>query len=171
MPRLPGCTDERMYELSGIGGFTYFPQAAILLVPFALLPPWLGEIAWRLVSVGAFALGSGQLSVLLSASDVGRHFFPLMTLAAVPLVMGLRAQRPGNAADGRPYAPRRWPISPGRGWWLAVLWLCLAVSIKPLAIVLILLVIAVDRAMSWRLVVGLRRDGARAVPDAASLPM
>ena len=48
---------QRIYELSGIGGFTYFPQAAILLVPFALLPPALGEIAWRLVSIAVFAFG------------------------------------------------------------------------------------------------------------------
>src|SRR5512132_746242 len=44
-----------LYDLSGIGGFTYFPQAAILIVPFALLPPMVGEVAWRLVNVAVFA--------------------------------------------------------------------------------------------------------------------
>ena len=46
-----------LYELTGIGGFPYFPQAAILFTPFALLPPALGEITWRLANTGVFALG------------------------------------------------------------------------------------------------------------------
>src|SRR5512145_2813365 len=48
---------QRLYELSGVGGFTYFPQAAILFAPFAMLPTVIGEILWRLVNTGIFAAG------------------------------------------------------------------------------------------------------------------
>lgn len=144
---------QRLYELSGIGGFTYFPQGAILLVPVAVLPPALGEVVWRLVSVGVFALGLWQLSVLL-ARRTGKHFFPLMTLAAVPLAWDCARNGQATLLMAALMLLGVADVARSRRW-LAVLWLCLAVSIKPLAIVLILLIIAVDRAMSWRLVAGL----------------
>ena len=34
-------------------------------------------------------------------------------------------------------------------WWRATLWLALSVAIKPLAIVLVLLIAATDRPMTW----------------------
>jgi hypothetical protein len=40
-------------------------------------------------------------------------------------------------------------------WWRVVLWLCLGVAVKPLVIVLALLVLVIDRPLSWRLLVGM----------------
>ena len=40
-------------------------------------------------------------------------------------------------------------------WWRATLWLALGVAVKPLAIVLVLLVMAIERPMTWRLLLGM----------------
>jgi hypothetical protein len=40
-------------------------------------------------------------------------------------------------------------------WWRATLWLALGVAIKPLAIVLVLLMAAIDRPMTWRVLLGM----------------
>jgi hypothetical protein len=144
---------QRIYELSGIGGFTYFPQAAILLVPFAVLPAAVGEVAWRLVSIGVFVFAFRELSGLLR-ERAGKDFFPLMTLVAIPMVWDCARNGQATLLMAALMLLAVTDIARNR-WWLATLWLCLAVSVKPLAIVLILLVMAIDRAMSWRLVVGL----------------
>ncbi len=144
---------DQLYELTGIGGFTYFPQAAILLVPFAVLPAVAGEVAWRLVSVGAFALGLWELSLVLR-ERAGRHFFPLVTLAAVPLVWDCARNGQATLLMAAFMLLAMADLARERRW-RSTLWLCLAVSIKPLAVVLVLLVMAVDRQMLWRLVVGM----------------
>jgi hypothetical protein len=144
---------QRIYELSGIGGFTYFPQAAILLVPFAVLPAAVGEVAWRLVSIAVFAFAFRELSGLLR-ERAGKDFFPLMTLIAIPMVWDCARNGQATLLMAALMLLAVADIARNR-WWLATLWLCLAVSIKPLAIVLILLVMAIDRVMSWRLAAGL----------------
>jgi len=40
-------------------------------------------------------------------------------------------------------------------WWRATLWLSLGVAVKPLAIVLVLLIMATYRPMTWRVLVGM----------------
>src|SRR3990172_7891217 len=49
-----------LYDGSGVGGFVYFPQAAILFAPFAMIPQTMGEVFWRLVNLGVFAVGLRQ---------------------------------------------------------------------------------------------------------------
>src|SRR5205085_4670412 len=44
-------------------GFIYPPQAALLHLPFLLLPKLAYEFAWRLATVGLFAAGVYRLSV------------------------------------------------------------------------------------------------------------
>jgi alpha-1,2-mannosyltransferase len=144
---------QRMYELSGIGGFTYFPQAAILFVPFAMLPPVLGEALWRLASIGVFAAGLRGFSSLAGERQ-GKELFPLMSLAAVPLVWD--CARNGQATLMMTGFMLLAVVDAARSrWWKGVLWLALAVAVKPLAIVLVLLIAAIDRPMTWRVLLGM----------------
>ncbi len=142
-----------LYDGTGVGGFVYFPQAAILFIPFALFAAAAGEVLWRLVIIGTFAAGLRSFARLASGRT-GRELFPLMSLVTVPLawdcarngqstliITGLMLLAVVDVADRR--------------WWRATLWLSLGVALKPLALVLALLIMAVDRPMTGRLLLGL----------------
>ena len=47
----------RLYSFGNIGGFLYFPQAAIVYAPFAALPHDIGEVLWRLCGMALLASG------------------------------------------------------------------------------------------------------------------
>jgi len=144
---------QRIYELSGIGGFTYFPQAAILFSPFAILPRAAGEMAWRLVSIGAIALALRSFGSLV-AERSGKNLFPLMTLVAIPIVWD--CARNGQATLLMTAVMLMAVVDVARlHWWRATLWLALAVAIKPLAIVLVLLIAAINRPMTSRALFGM----------------
>ncbi len=142
-----------LYEMSGIGGFTYLPQAAILFTPLAFLPPAAAEVWWRITNIALFALALRGLTGILAVGRESRSFF-LMTLLSIPLVWD--CGRNGQATLimtafmllAVTAIARCW-------WWRATLWLALGVAIKPLAIVLVLLVFVIDRPMTWRLTAGM----------------
>jgi hypothetical protein len=144
---------QQIYEMSGIGGFTYFPQAAILFSPFAILPRAAGEMAWRLVSIGAIALALRSFGSLV-AERSGKNLFPLMTLVAIPIVWD--CARNGQATLLMTAVMLMAVVDVARlHWWRATLWLALAVAIKPLAIVLVLLIAAINRPMTSRALFGM----------------
>jgi len=144
---------QQIYEMSGIGGFTYFPQAAILFTPFALLPSAAGEMAWRLVSIGAIAFALRSFGSLV-AERSGKNLFPLMTLVAIPIVWD--CARNGQATLLMTAVMLMAVVDVARlHWWRATLWLALAVAIKPLAIVLVLLIAAINRPMTSRALFGM----------------
>src|SRR5271169_2865012 len=72
-----------LYDGSGVGGFVYLPQAAILFIPLALLPRVLCEVLWRVVNIGTFAAGLRSFS-LHAGERSGNDLFPLMTLVTIP---------------------------------------------------------------------------------------
>jgi hypothetical protein len=144
---------ETIFKHPGVGGFVYLPQAAVLFLPLALLPAAAGEVVWRLFNIGVYALGILQFA-RLARGPSGRELFPLMTLVTLPLawdcarngqatliITGLMLLAVADIAASR--------------WWRATLWLALAVAFKPLAIVLVLLVMTVDRPMTGRVLVGM----------------
>jgi hypothetical protein len=137
-----------MYTGTGTG-FLYLPQAAILFAPFAWMPVKLGEIAWRAVSIGAFAIGLRRYASLAGRAS-GVELFPLMTALSLPLafscfrngqttvlIAGLMMIAVADIAD------RRW----GR----STAWLSLGLALKPLVIVLTLLAWALYKPMRGRL--------------------
>ncbi len=141
-----------IYEGGGIDGFVYLPQAAILFVPFSLFPPALCEILWRIVNIGTFAVGLRSFS-RIAGERSGKELFPLMTLVAIPLAWD--CARNGQATLAMTGLMLLTVADMARSrWWRAALWLCLSVAIKPLSIVLLLLVIATDRRMTWRVMLG-----------------
>jgi hypothetical protein len=142
-----------LYDGTGIGGFTYFPQAAILFVPFAMLPSVMGEVLWRLVNIGVFAVGLRGFAALVG-DKTGKELFPLMTLVAIPLAWD--CARNGQATLIMTGFMLLAVVDAARSrWWRATLWLALGVAIKPLAIVLVLLIAAIDRPMTWRVLLGM----------------
>jgi hypothetical protein len=145
-----------VYNATG-HGFLYLPSAAILFAPFAALPLPASEILWRVLTIGSFAIATRRLATMVGRG-AGSEFFALLTLAALP--PALSCARNGQstlimtatmmlaAVDLAPCEHER-----PRRWW-ATLWLSLSLAFKPLSIVMLLLVGALDRRMAWRLVVG-----------------
>jgi hypothetical protein len=143
---------ENIYNLDGYG-FVYLPQSALLFAPFALLPSWLSDIAWRCVNVGLFAWGFKRLATLVSRDwdlALARHFSFWAALVCLPtcfstarngqmtLVMGaLMMLAVADAAERR--------------WWRAAIFVTLGVGFKTLAAVLLLLLGAMYRPLRWRL--------------------
>ena len=132
-------------------GFIYPPQAALVFAPFTLFPELLGEVLWRWTGIGLFACGVARLTRLVGG-DGG--WFLIATIVAAPLAFssarngqatlplaGLLLLATGNISDKR--------------WWRATWLLVLALSCKPLAIVLILLTGALHRPLLWRLLIGM----------------
>jgi hypothetical protein len=139
-----------LYDGMGVGGFVYLPQAAILFVPFALLPVVAGEVLWRLFNIGVFAIGIRGFSRLAGGRSE-TELFPLMTLVTLPLTWD--CARNGQATVAMTGLMLLAVVDlTRRHWWRATLWLALSVSLKPLAVVLALLVLAIDRAMTWRMI-------------------
>lgn len=142
-----------IYKHIGVGGFTYLPQAAILFVPFSVIPRIAGEVLWRFVNIGVFAWGVYRSAGLLRTQR-DREYFPLVTLIALP--MAWDCARNGQATLAMTGLMLLAVVDAAhRKWWRTVLWLSLGISIKPLMIVLALLLIAIDRPLTWRGVVGM----------------
>lgn len=142
-----------LYNGDGIGGFTYLPQAALLYVPFAMPSPLMGEVLWRLVSIGIFAIGVYHFAQATGRQQ-GKNIFPLMTLVAISfawdcarngqstlIMTGFMLLASGDMARGKRTR--------------ATLWLAFSVAAKPLAVVLVLLIAAVDFRMTWRVLAGM----------------
>jgi hypothetical protein len=134
-------------------GFLYLPQAALLDIPFALAPPVVSEIGWRIVTIGVFAAGAWRLSRLFGQAS-GNSFFSLATVLALPL--SASAARNGQAT--LPIAGLMMLAAVDlsrRRWNRATFLLCLGFAFKPLTLVFILLAGGVYRPMALRLIGGL----------------
>src|SRR5687768_7977399 len=62
-----------MYNDDG-AGFLYLPSAAVLFVPFALLPDSAGEVLWRVLTIGTFAAGVWRLVQCSNSGRLSRRF-------------------------------------------------------------------------------------------------
>ena len=128
------------YSYRNHDAFLYLPTAAILFTPFAYFPDVLGDLAWRAVTFGLFAWAVVRLADFFLARgdrDPPRTFL-LLTLLAVPSAFAsLR-----NGQFDLPLAAllllATVEVADAR-WNVATFWLCLAVALKPLAIVPLLL--------------------------------
>jgi alpha-1,2-mannosyltransferase len=142
-----------LYDTASIDGFLYFPHAAIIFTPFALLGHPIGDVIWRLVGLCLFCHGLWRMSRLLSPSHAVRVFALGSFFALAPTFNALR-----NGQANLPIAALMLHATADliqKRWWRAALWLTLGLAIKPIILVMILLAGAVYRPMSWRLVVAL----------------
>ena len=121
----------------GMRAFVYLTSAPLIFSPFAALGPPLDDLAWRFFSVAVFLWGAFRLVRVARPSGAG------VAMAAIMLLMlpvaGVDVQR-GQAT----VAMAGWVFlgaadAAGRRWILAALWFCLALALKPLALVPLLL--------------------------------
>jgi glycosyl transferase family 87 len=145
------------YMFRNHDAYYYFPQAAILYTPFTWGPPLLGDLLWRAGTFGLFAYALVRLQAFfLRWPNQNRdRTFLFLTLLAMPSAFAsLR-----NAQFDLPLAALLILAAAEVGvsrWNAATFWLCLAVALKPLAVVPMLLLGAVYyRALSLRLAFGL----------------
>jgi hypothetical protein len=142
-----------LYDGTGVGGFVYLPQAAILFVPFALLPHVLCEVLWRVFNIGTFAVGLRRFSQLAGEKS-GIELFPLMSIVTIPFAWDCARNGQATLAMTGLMLLAVSDVAHLR-WWRATLWLSLGLALKPLIVVLVLLVMAVERPMTWRVLVGM----------------
>lgn len=137
----------------GIHGFLYLPSAAVLYLPFAWPPFRVGELLWRIVTIGSLAGGVWRLSRLVGR-EMGVQIFPLITLLSIPPAMDGARNGQMNLLLVALMIHAVVELS-DRRWWWATLWLSLGLALKPLMIVLILLAAAIYRPMIWRTLIGI----------------
>jgi len=141
-----------IYE-PGIGGYLYLPQACILFVPFAKLPFSAAEVLWRALCIGMLAGAVWRLARLASMEGCP-NLFPLLTLLVIPTALE-------SARNGQMNIPMAALMTLAavdlaeRRWWPAAVWLVLALSLKPLILVMLILSALLFRPMRWRLAAGI----------------
>lgn len=137
----------------GLHGFLYLPHAAIVYTPFHVLPNTPSELLWRLFCIGLFAIGLRQIA-LTAGKTAKVQMFPIMTFLTIPIALAAM----GNGQMTLPMAGAMMigmsTLAESKHWW-TVFWLCLAVALKPLAIVLLLLAWALRPALWWRMPIGI----------------
>jgi hypothetical protein len=136
------------YTLDSHGGFLYFPQAAFLFTPFNIVPFMAGEILWRATTFGLFAYALVRLNQFFLSSRRSSHqTFLFLSLLAIPSAFAsLR-----NAQFDLPLAALIVLVAAevaAEKWTAAAAWICLAMALKPLAVVPLLLF----TALYWRLI-------------------
>ncbi len=144
--------DGRSLYTNDGSGFLYFPQAAILYVPFAVLPERLGEALWRIVGIGVFAWGTYRLAgqARMRSTQDG---FALASLVVLPLAWDCARNGQATLLLSGLILSATVDFTEGRFTRSAVA-LSLGLAIKPLAIVPGGLLAVLDRRMFWRLTVG-----------------
>lgn len=141
---------EPLYNMDG-HGFLYLPQAALVFAPWAVLPHLATELLWRWSIMGVLAVGLFRLVRLL---DGDGRWFLASSIAATTLAYGCARNGQSTLMITGLMLFATVDLSQ-RQWWRATILLSLAFAFKPLAIVMILLVTALYRPMSWRMIIGL----------------
>lgn len=133
--------------------FIYLPQAAILHVPFALLPRYADEILWRALTIGLFALGLLRLCRL---AELGHQIrlFPLATCVSVPLAFAAARNGQTTLLIAGLIMISIADLTQERRWRPALL-LCLAVAFKPTALPFVLLIALLHRPLTVPMVCGM----------------
>jgi len=137
------------YSYKAHDAFLYFPQAALLFTPFNVLPDALGEVLWRIATFGLFFYAVVRLTqFFLGRNGVfsDKAFLQLSLLAVLSSLASLR-----NAQFDLPLAAllvlTAAEVAASR-WNAAAVWICLAIALKPLAVVPMLLF----SALYWPLI-------------------
>ena len=147
----------------GTHGFLYLPQFAVLFTPFNLIqPPVLGEILWRAMGFGLFALALLRLAQIVSptthdsrslSSQGGLAFF-LLVLLAVPASLASINNGQTNLPLSGCFILTFITIRE-RKWATAAVLLTLCLVLKPIALAPWLLAFAVFPSMRIPLLCGL----------------
>ena len=152
---------ESMYP-GGTHGFLYIPTFAVLFTPFHLIQPAvLGEIVWRLLGFGLFALALSELSKCNFGTAKGSKLnpaFALLVLLAVPASLASLSNGQTNLHLSAILVLLCLSIRAEK-WNLAATLLTIALILKPISIAPWLLAFAVFSPLRVRLLVGLMALG------------
>lgn len=144
------------YTMDAHAGFLYFPQAAVLFTPFHFMPVWGAEIFWRATTFGLYFYALVRLGRFFLSEDgvfSAKTFLYLSLLAVWSSLASLR-----NAQFDLPLAAlvvlTSAEVAASR-WTAAAIWICLAVALKPLAVVPLLLFTALYWKLIPRVIIGM----------------
>ncbi len=139
---------------SGNGkGFIYFPQSAILYIPFASVSIPANIIVWCLLSVSLFAYGIYRLLDFVPLQYRERFFF-IMTLIAVPIAFSdARNGQMNLIMAALMFLATTMLVN--KQWNKTALFLMLAFALKPISIVLVLLFAVLYPRLLWRVALGM----------------
>gem|GEM_PF-1622055 len=141
-----------LYDATG-KGFIYFPQAAILYIPFALLSPPLNMIVWCFVSVGFFAGGILKLLEFLPEKQRA-SFFLVMTAVAAPIAFSDARNGQMNLIMLALLCFTANSLGKFR-WNEATFLMVLAVALKPLSLILIFPFLLIYPSLIGRFIIGM----------------
>ena len=128
--------------------FNYFPPSAVLFAGWSWLPFGLGGAIWRILNIAVFAYGLWSLSNRAEPTPSSQRFF---VATVVTVVLSGSAARYGQmtlAMAGLMMAAVA--LVETGALWRAAACAALAVALKPLAIVLLLLLVAIYPRLLWR---------------------
>jgi hypothetical protein len=147
----------------GQHGWLYPPQGAVVYSPFALIPSVpLGEVLWRVVMTGLYVWALWKLATLASRVRRGQSVmadsddraatggvFLLLTVGSIALAAGCMRNGQMNLPMGAMFILAGAAIAEKK-WWPAALWMGLAVASKPIAMPVVLVMVAIVPALWWR---------------------
>ncbi len=139
----------------GKHGFLYMPIAAVLYVPFAVLPVALGEILWRVVGLGFYVTGLRRVCTLGACSMPrdrgvwGDKFFLLATLLVVVAAAGAVRNGQTNVLLGGLFMHGTAHLV-ARNWWRSAWALAFAIACKPISLANALVATALHKPLMWR---------------------
>ena len=142
---------ERLYNTNDIGGFLYFPHAALAYLPFTALPYTIGEIVWRCCGLALLVTALWRLAALIASADrlSAERLFLLFTLLCLPATVSAARNGQMNLHLGALMLHATADVVVGV-WWRAALALTAALALKPHAIVPLLLAAALyPRTRVW----------------------
>lgn len=118
-------------------GFHYLPQFALLFAPFHALPVPVGDLLWRIVSVGLVLWGLAAFLGRVAADEPGRRFLIAAALALAPCLGAVRNGQTNLAFAGLVLLLAA-SLAASR-WLAASACLVALVALKPLGLVFVLL--------------------------------
>jgi hypothetical protein len=136
----------------GPQGMNYLPTFVPLFAPYHMFPVEVAGVLWRATAFAGFCLGLWWFARSDERNIVDRSF-ALLTLLALPLCLGALRNGQANAHLGAALLLAAGCLLSQR-WWLATLFLSLAVAIKPLGLAGAGLAFAVFPHLWWRLGIG-----------------
>ena len=133
--------------------FNYFPPSAVFFAAWSWLPFGLEGAIWRIANIAVFAFGLWRISGCGARPIPPARFF---IATVVTVVLSASAARYGQltlAMSGLMMAAVA-DVESGALWRAAIL-VALAVALKPLALVLALLLVAIYPRLLWRTTIAL----------------
>lgn len=132
-----------IYSFTPNKGFVYSPFAAVCYLPFAIVPPYLGSILWRALSVGILLAGASRLLKSGTYAHIPERLRGLVYLLIFPLALSNVDAGQANPLLIGMIMISLAAVSTGR-WTVAAIAISCAVywKIYPLAVGLLLILVA-----------------------------